>query len=235
MQLIDFKKQVEELFASNRLKEALALLNAELSVEAPPKKRTLFLQLRNRFNAIQEQKIAEVISWSEANVATNKIGMDFLQFVEQLEQSDLKSKTATTHQDILNSILVICPAAANKQELEEFFQQLRFINARVQSDADVQFPLEGYDLIIFDNQHLPDCPVPAAAEKLSPEQQSTLQERVALMQRILSETTTPLLHYGERLYLVNEHRQRIYAANSRFSLYARTKELLDFINTYLVK
>ncbi|MEL6626943.1 MAG: hypothetical protein AAFS00_18480 [Bacteroidota bacterium] len=42
-----------------------------------------------------------------------------------------------------------------------------------------------------------------------------------------------ILHFGDILYWINQTRDRVHPANSKFSLYARTMDALDFICTFL--
>ncbi|MEL7196476.1 MAG: hypothetical protein AAFY70_15075 [Bacteroidota bacterium] len=43
-----------------------------------------------------------------------------------------------------------------------------------------------------------------------------------------------ILHFGDILYWINQTRDRVHPANSKFSLYARTMDALDFICAFQV-
>lgn len=54
------------------------------------------------------------------------------------------------------------------------------------------------------------------------------------MQSVVDRSKVFLIHYGNYLNWVNEHRDRVNAANSKFTLYARIYEVLSFIQTYRI-
>lgn len=121
-------------------------------------------------------------------------------------------------------ILVVSKNEEDQQYLEGFFSRTPFpkpdfvINKPVYSDS--------YDLIIFNAKSIPAVSNPAAMAALPDPDQNHLY----LLQRYLEQTSKYILFFGE--YYHNLNRERCPSANSKFSLYARLREMIDFLNDY---
>ena len=229
MKIEELKNTLKELFANNRIKQVLNLLKQELDDNS--EYYDSFLMNCNRFNAIQEQLMINVISHENANVDKAKINSAILQIINSLQQIDLKQNNKLSHKEVSNPILVVTSSNSNFDIIKDFFLQLNFVNISVQSFEQINNTNE-FDLIILDNRGLPACPNHSVLEKF--QEKEVYEFRIQKMNEFIKNTTKFFIYWGEYLFWVNENRERVHAANSKFALYARIKEMLDFINTFKV-
>ena len=82
---------------------------------------------------------------------------------------------------------------------------------------------DDYDFAIFDATSLPGI---KSDTVLSPED----SDHMELFRSYLRKPIKYVVYYGEFLYSLD--RERCPSANSKFSLFARIRELIDFMNHY---
>lgn len=231
MESKELVKKLYELLEDNRHKQVFTVLKKEVADESN-KRKGLSLLLR-RYNEYNDNKVANTISVKKANLELSRITSVLSGFIESLKESDLGASIVLAHQEIVNKILVF----TEENEIvntREFFLQLNFVNVEVKEYSDSNYLLTDFDLIVFNNQDLKSCPKQAMLKELKEEEQKNILNRVSKMDSILKESVKSIIHFGGFLYWVNFNRNRVHAANSKFSLYARTKEVIEFINTYRV-
>lgn len=231
MKINTFKKNLTNLFSENKIKAVLKILKKELNENTDSYME--YIQIRRRYNALSDQQMAALIADEAAMTELNKIGAAILQFIQKMKAEDLKNNMVASLSQIANPILLITNDAQKLSSLKNFMEQLNFSSVKVTHSSDI--PEEGsYDLVIIDNRHFPACPNEKILSQMAPEPQKEIRQSLELMDKLIRNTSLFIIHFGEYLYWINQHRERIHAANSQFSLYARTKEMLDFINTYRV-
>ncbi len=232
MELKSLKEKLQDLFESNKIKSSLSLLKQELSRES--EKYSIFLSIGRRFNQVQDQKMANTIDFNNANIELNKIGESLLNFIGTLKEVDLESENQFIHKEVSNHIAVFTEYEA-LEKVEDFFNQLNFRNISVFRVNDFENVKDDeFDLIIFDNRDLPPCFSEKKLDELNKDVQQQISNRIQKMNILIKESSKFLIHYGDFLYWINFNRERVQAANSKFSLYARTKEVIEFINTYRI-
>ncbi|MFK7797548.1 MAG: hypothetical protein AB8E82_08850 [Aureispira sp.] len=226
------KEKLQDLFEANKVKTALSLLKKELDRER--EKYTQFLSLSRRFNQVQDQRMANTIDFNNGNIELNKIGGAILDFIETLDSSDLGQASQFVHLEVLNEIVVFSKID-KAEKVKFFFNQLNFSNISVHSIEEFKnVDYDQFDLIIFDNRDIPPCFSKNKLEELDKEIKTLLLQRIEIMESVIKDSSKFIIHYGEFLYWLNFNRERIQAANSQFSLYARTKEVIEFVNTYRI-
>lgn len=115
--------------------------------------------------------------------------------------------------------------------MQYFFKQLNFTNVAVYLiDVFESTEYAKYDLVVFDNRDLP-----FESDKLEKPAKAKIKQRTAKMDVVVKASSKFIIHYGNRLNWVNDNRDRVQAANFQFSLYARIKEMLDFMDAYLIR
>lgn len=230
MEVSKLQKKLHDLYEDNKIKNVFSTLKAELDAEG--ERISIFRNLKRRYNKITDQKMADTIDRGAYNLEMNQVLEALSSFIESLKTSDLGSKVEPSHAEISNQILVF----TKEQEVEnvsEFFRQLNFVNVKVKQNGE-EVELSEFDLIVFDNSDLPVCYNRKSFAELEAEQRIIVEKRMEEMDFIINESSKFIIHFGGILFWVNAHRDRVQAANSKFSLYARTKEVIDFINTYRV-
>jgi len=124
-------------------------------------------------------------------------------------------------------ILVISRSEAESALIKDFlsriddlkFEDRDFVSARL-------LPTDGYHFAIFNATSLPWLGRKEEEARLSPEDKDYLQ----FFRDCLKKPVPYILYYGEMLHDLD--RDRCPAANSKFTLFARIRELIDFINHY---
>ncbi|MCU0445275.1 MAG: hypothetical protein MUE85_10190 [Microscillaceae bacterium] len=196
------------------------------------------IALQGQFYDLKNQKKDQIITNEEANIRKNRLRLSLLSLIGEISISDLENSDISL-QDIEDlkrqtishnpTILVICPSEDEIEEVKYLFDCLKFDKTEVRY-LNKFVPVQQYDLIIFDNRDLPYCPQETNLDKLS--EKMLVEQRVNLMNKYIDKGFRPIVHWGEILYWVNYHREKVHAANSKFSLFARIKEVLDFMAVY---
>ncbi len=120
-------------------------------------------------------------------------------------------------------ILVISQSKTDSDKLKTFMSRMPFnLTARDFVIGEL-VPTDDYDFALFDAGSLPRIFENTA---LSPDDQKHLD----LFRTYLTKPVRYIVYYGE--YLHDLDRERCPSANSKFSLFARIRELIDFINHY---
>lgn len=162
-----------------------------------------------------------------------KICQALLEMINNLQVKDVKSlpneHDTRSDNQIHDKILIICKAnteKTDKAEIEEYFQKLGFTGVKVESTSHFIDP-ENSKMVIFDNHSVknPDAP----------ETGVDIQHQRLLKQYL--DKKYFILYYGENTTVLRnlEYRSIAHAANSKFALYSRVREMLDFINRYEVQ
>lgn len=231
MHIQSFKEKLQDLLAENRLALVLRTLKKEIKLDSDLYSE--FIQVKYRYNSIQDDLRAGVVTYENSKIQEAQIVSSISRFIQKLTTDDLKELTKTSENGIENPILIIATPDKIK-ELTDFFRKLQFANFTVTGTLPNKEFLLGFDLIIFDNTDLKSSFKEIDLEKFQPTEKNKIKERETQMLQVIQDTPRFLLHFGEHSYIVSNHRDRIHAANSLFALYARTKEVLDFINAYRV-
>jgi hypothetical protein len=121
-------------------------------------------------------------------------------------------------------ILIISPTDTARDEMKRFISRMPFDNVYERDYVVAQvIPTDEYDFAIFDARCLPKL---GKDTMLSPEDEAYLQ----VFRQYLTKPIRYVLYYGEFLHDLD--RERCPSANSKFTLFARIRELIEFINAY---
>ena len=230
MLLEELKMNIGKLVAKNNEKQACVHLKKEISYDSS--KYVEFTLLLSRYNTCYTDRYAGFKNYKKVRRELRVINNDLLHFVETLEQLDLDSNDIVGYKEVKNPILVLT-INERVEDLHTFFMQLNFVNVIVKPIG-WEINIDRFDLIVFDNQDLGICKDEKDLSVLSEEKQTLIKGRIQRMDNVVKNSNKFIIHFGGMFYWVGKNRKRVHAANSQFSLYARTKELVDFINTYRV-
>ncbi len=231
MKVQEFQQALFDLIESSRLERALKELKENLRTDI--ELWVYSLSLSREYNKLLDRYYSGLLSYSEMSISETRITEALIRLIGKISVGDLKD-TPMVHppQGIANPILVVS-RNEEKDELSDFFQKLGFSSVSFGA-GDLLKDQEDVDLVIFDNRDLQDCRTKDDLTKIPVEERQKIEQREEMMQSLIEKTPRLLLHYGGQSYIVSKNRNRVYAANSSFSLYARTKEIIDFINAYRV-
>lgn len=203
------KKEAIRLIESNKLRDCMTRMKEYLN-ENSSQRRVLSSLLR-RYNDLLEQRRINTVETNTYNQGMNQIADILIDIVEQLNEENVSESL------FIETVLIIC--RKNKLiEMKEFFNKKYFPNAEFINYGE-EPPNGVYDVIVLE-----DMPTGSVTEMD--------------MEKYLKETYPYFLYYGSGFFpksLQEKHdknKDRVYFTNSKFSLYSRLKELLDYIKYY---
>lgn len=120
-------------------------------------------------------------------------------------------------------ILVVSKNESDSRLMKTFIARMPFNLTERDFKVGQLAPTDDYDFVIFDAMSLPRI---NKDTQLNPEDSAHLQ----LFRDYLNKPVKYIVYYGE--FLFDLDRERCPSANSKFSLFARIRELIDFINHY---
>jgi|GEM_PF-2027646 len=209
------------------LDEAMLLLSTILK---SGKVADFLIVFRAKRETIREGQWAGHITFSQRIEYENALRHGLLELIERLRIEDFKE-----HIEI--KILVISPDETAQADMRAYFAKLP-LNATIEVSSNNPSTTD-YHLLVLDNRALPDLPIIGRTEKgemitnevvkLAGDDNLLLRNHFQWMKDTLSETSKYAVHLGEQNFLVNKYREKMHAANSKFALYARIREVLDYM------
>ena len=120
-------------------------------------------------------------------------------------------------------ILVISQTQADADLLREFMGRMPFDLDKCKFVVNRQVPVDDYHFAIFNAMILPRI---NPGMTLTPEDEGYLR----LFRDYLAKPIRYIVYYGEFLHDLDK--ERCPSANSKFTLFARVRELIEFMNAY---
>lgn len=233
---MDAKKIIaalEDKIAENRTKQVIKELR-ELLKDDNEHLKSLIINLSASYNRATESLLRNIKKHSEVDIEFNRINEALLEVISKLKDEDFKADVKFSAYGLTNPLLVICFDLIQLEELEAFFHQLDFQSVQIElAEQYNEAWNETAHLTIWNNWDLPHCPQRESMDKLKESERALIFKRLSFLETCLDKKPSPhFIHFGEQFFFVNEHRNCVNAANSFYTLYARIKETLDFINTY---
>lgn len=177
------------------------------------------------------QNLIDYAIYSGINAKTRS---GILNFINSLLEKDFQAKRSD--EKIAARILVISPNLLSEAAIVtffpfEYFRQVDFAQYddnwppgqnRATDESNLapwQQSIYAADLVIFDNYAHPEVQVEDEIRKIQMEK----------LLWLLNYTDRCVVWFGGHNEVVSQNPDRIYAANSRFALYARVREMLEFL------
>ena len=225
------KEKLLNLFKNDKTKQIFSILDETLLSESGLYQE--YINLRRRYNQLKDLSMSGTLDFSDYLQESNRLGQVLLQLINDLESGDLIELKKEIDPAIYNPILVVTDSIDAKNFLDKFFKETNFRQVEVILDKD-PIPSAQFDLMIFDNRSLRACPSLKALSEMDLESKIRIEHRINLMESYMKQKSGFLIHFGEYFFWINQNRERIHAANSQFSLFARTKEVIEFMKAYRV-
>ena len=210
-------KEALEVDLANSLKLCLKELK-----EGGTKDSVRLLLAENR--ELEDYSIQGSIDISELQARKREIRSRVMKLFNKIEEDEL-----ILDRKALN-ILVICQSEREVPFMKEYFQRFGYRNVQVEVKESYEKPF-GYDLIVFDNRQVSH----QGGSDSEPREiyfETLMKEYLENSQKDLQDEFPPIfIHFGEYSKLLQSHRDKATAANSLFSLYARVKEVDEYLNT----
>lgn len=215
--MTDIKKQYINLLQDGKLKDCLQKLTDTL---ADGDTRNVLSSLRGQYNRLLNEKGKGVISFDEYRREENRIDEAVRSLVNTLKPIDISENI------FAQTFLIICNP--NKlDEMKAFFGKKYFPNAEFCNYGE-PFPKGIYDIIVLEDENNIINQISKNKGTEMPTEENALRRKQ--MKVYLDASDAYFLYIGNRFTLGYE--QKVYFANSRFSIYARLKELLDYKKYY---
>jgi hypothetical protein len=183
--------------------------------------------ISTNYKAFKSAQNLNTYGREELEIERRRVVSSLLNLINDLKQSDFK-KTAFETEGIEETILVVSSNDTSLVDMRRFFTSYFFKNVHYDASCK-EVVAETYDLIVFDNRLMGKAVGNAQAEEALDE---AARNHLVLLKKYLEETKFNIVYYGEFLHLLNNYRDRVNAANSKFTLYARVKETIDCMKMY---
>jgi len=171
------------------------------------------LRLLADFNRLERENMNNLLARDDYNLEFAKLTQRTLYLIDNLEEEDL-SVVRRMREEIHERILVVV-LPERRAYMERFFSKNYFKNVTYIAYGDA-VPSERFDLAVLEDM-VPE-PVPFASMYL---------------EQYADAIPSYILYFGEKFPLSRvKYAEKIYFANSIFSLYARIREMLDFMKYY---
>lgn len=177
--------------------------------------------LQSRFSDVHADANRGTLDYENSLRFKTQVRQALIELIDELKAEDLLKKKDFR-------ILVICRNENDKVYMEQYFEALP-LDATVLQPLDYVEP-DGYSLLVFDAHSIGAVPKEEALKNLP----ADVQQFMDLLLQYLRNAPKWLVYFGELNYLVNNFRDTTNAANNKFSLYARIKEMKDFMEEYQV-
>lgn len=121
-------------------------------------------------------------------------------------------------------ILVVTKNETDKQYMVDFFQRTPF--ATPVFVVNEWKPTDDFDFVVFDAHSLTAVRSVNDFNNLK----EADQDHIQLLERYMRDSADYIVYFGE--YYHNLNRERCPSANSKFTLFARMREMIEFLNEY---
>jgi len=198
----NLKKELASLVGQNDLEAAFEQI-ADRLFQGKWKTLTSFLLLKSQYAALKEEMMVGTIGDKEHGLGMNKMRKGLLHFIQHLEAEDLVGKA-----------LVISPNAEAEAPLAKAF--LKFYSLSV-FDHECQGVVDGdYDFLVFNDFYWKPDPEAASAFE-------------ALCQKYLEAGYYVVYFVATHKDIVGKNREQVHAAQSPFALFARVREMIEYL------
>ncbi len=227
VQLPEFKKRLRGLLKDN-VQGCMQELENALDEERDLNDQ--FIMLASAYNDLKSKQNLNLLSKGEFDLGRAKAVSGLLAVVKAMGPLDLK-KGFDEPEGVQETLLVVSANKAASEAMKQFFSSYFFRKVVYDYSGKVH-KTGGADIVLFDNLIMENpCSKKDDEDKLTDAQKKHLD----LLRSYMTDTHYKVIYYGQQLHLINEYRDRINAANSRFSLYARIRETLEFMKMYKEK
>lgn len=180
-------------------------------------------------NNAKRELLRETASYSEVQKSRNNkvlLLQDLLKKLssEQALKDPPASGALAPRRTIDDDILVVSPTREAANAMQHYFKCLGFTKTVCKVFKEDTYDAGLYRVVVFDANGISNPDNPSMKE----------QAFISEVSRHLSKGHW-LVFYGEHYEELKKHRDTCYAANSRFALYARLREMLAFLDQYKIE
>ena len=216
MTLLKTKKEATTLLENGDIRECLNYLKDNLNDNSSA--RSNLTLLYSRFNRLMDDKILGENVRTDENI----IARDVRDVIQRIEEKDLGNYT------FIETLLIICNAG-KRLEMENFFGKKYFPNAAFINYGQA-IPAGVFDVVFLEDEDgiINKTQMQGKIDKVPTTE--NINRRAEMKAYIEANVTQYFIYIGK--YFPLGYENRVYFSNSRFSIYARLKEILDYIKYY---
>lgn len=201
--------QLKNLLAQNTGEVLQKLLEI---FERNPEAYDEVILLLARYETFRKKIGKSLMSASEEELQASKITHSVLELINQISEEEANAYEASNA--IFKRILVVCQTAAREAEMRRLFpdQYFKGVEFDVSKSKRPLASVNRFDLVIFDNNLSDDT-----------------GHAKELLRYYLDEAEPYVLYYGLYEPLLKDYPDKVYFANSVFSIHARLQEMLSYL------
>lgn len=217
------RQQLNQHLAANQIDNAFILLVKQVQRSSPFFTDVLIHSAQ--WNDLSQQQRRGVISEDNRRLETNKLLQSLIELGKNLPQEDWIHESNPEQHDAV-PILAICKDMHDLREMHDYFARLPIVDISYAVQEAYDPPPAGTRLLLFANHQI------GTVEKGRVSYNDEEQKRLTLMQTYLEHTNLYGVHYGKFWDQMDSLRDRLHAANSRFALFARVKEAVEYVRYF---
>ena len=206
---MDLKNQLKKEFLTTDTKLMLQKL-LRVFASNPNQHNSAFLLLK-RLEKLNTKELRGTLSTEYGELASNKIEESILELIDTI--TDETALAYELENSIFQRMLIVCRTMEREAYMKNIFPGKFYKEIQVVVGQDKP-PLEevnGFDLVIYDN----------FADQEDPAQE--------LLKFYLTQTEPYILYFGPPLPLLRQFPEKVYFANSVFSIHARVREMIEYL------
>lgn len=225
------RTQIQTAIGEDQVNRAFDLLATHLHPHADV--RDEYLTHSAGWKDLQKQKRIAITDLAYLDQKKNHIRSALLEIAKALQPADLRDPEALVKPALRLPILVICKDEIDEHYMRDFFSRLDFQDVRIEIRSAYAEPAQDVRILVFANHTL--VSLRDNAGRFYYEEAD--QARIALMEQYLTALEsarrfTYAVHFGGNWAGRDRWLDWANAANSRFTLYARLREVADFMIHY---
>lgn len=216
MKATELRQLCTEAISGNLFEEAYDLLWKWLKTG---NKQQRLVLLKARWIAVKQEYDQGTIPIEDKRREHNIILSALLNLAGEVTDADLEEFQGNK---IDTSLLVITPNNETRVEMSRFFPFEYFRDVKFPTEENYQSEIDDEDLVIFDHFEHNNVVI----------DEMTRMAQIDKLTWILDNSECYVVWFGAYGDLVSKYKHRIYAANFQFALYARIREMIEFIHFF---
>lgn len=221
MNLSTIQEQVEAAVEKGHFATAFNLLKK--NIQHKSSSREQLIGISATYSNLIADRNMNLIKDEMFRVERSRVSASLLSFNSNIQPDDIGNKV--NRDAVENKILTLSVDVTAEQDLLLHLNPEFFPNATPATPSNVPTQDQQQDIIIFNAMHITE---EVRHNKMQGSQKSWFDH----LEKLVKTTDHLILYYGPNYDKINEWRYRVATANSPFTLYARLKEIADFITIY---
>jgi hypothetical protein len=218
MTAAELKSTFKESIRKGKLDEGFILLDKHLSKTSDISDDILVMQGRYENN----RRMADLGVNNMIGAETNAISVGIVSIINRIKDEDMAEPILDMNS---SRLLIICQNDADEFYIRAFCSRMSIPNYDVKQLKEYEEPTD-YDFIVFDNHSIKN--IEENYRGLNEGEIKHLQLMEVYIKQY-NDHKKYMIHFGENTNVVSANRDVIYAGNSKFALFSRIQEMIQYI------